>query len=174
MSKRYALPEFLAHTNIDEKTYVRWLRRKAQAHIKRDRNRGNLSAVGESYRRAIHDAVIQCEGRDYYTGETLDWSLISQYDNEASASGRRQYKAKFALLPTVDHVGDGTGAADFVICGWRTNDMKNDMSHTELAAACIRILHHLGFAIQAPRNPLDDQADDTIDLAISSWQKATQ
>ena len=47
--------------------------------------------------------------------ELLDWSLISHYDNAESKHGRREYKAKFALLPTIDHVGDGLGTADFKI-----------------------------------------------------------
>lgn len=172
MKKRYSIPPFLAG-EIDEETYIRWLRRKAQAHVKRDRSRENETASGEEYRLAIHEAVINSEGKDHYTGQILDWSLISQYDNEASAAGRREYKAKFALLPTVDHVGDGTGPANFVICGWRINDMKNDMSHEELAASCIRVLHQLGFAIQPPRESVGGEPDKTIDIALSSWRSAT-
>jgi hypothetical protein len=47
-----------------------------------------------------------------------------------------------ALLPTVDHVGDGLGAADFKICGWRTNDSKTDMTHQEFVAFCRRVVTH--------------------------------
>ena len=118
MPKKYILPPFLSDkTNQD--VYERWLRRKAQAHVRRDRKRGNNSAIGESYREAIHSAVIDSAGHDAYTGEVLDWSLISQYDNDESKENGRHYKRGFALLPTVDHVGDGMGAANFKICGWR-------------------------------------------------------
>jgi hypothetical protein len=77
-------------------------------------------------------------GTDEYTGEQLAWNLISTYNNDESKQGRRAYKARFALLPTVDHVGDGTGAADFKICGWRTNDAKGDLSLEEFVALCSR------------------------------------
>jgi hypothetical protein len=172
MAKKYSIPQFLAG-KIKEETYLRWLRRKAQAHLKRDRNRNNETATGEDYRHAIHEAVIQSDGKDHYTGQILDWSLISQYDNEASAAGRREYKAKFALLPTVDHIGDGTGAANFVICSWRINDMKNDMSHGELATSCILVLQQMGFSIQPPREPLDGAPDRTTSFAIEGWRAAT-
>lgn len=76
----------------------------------------------ESYKIAIHKAVVLSEGRDQYTGEMLHWRLLGQYRNAESKAGRRRYKAKFALLPTVDHVGDGLGLADFVICAWQTTD----------------------------------------------------
>ena len=36
------------------------------------------------------------------------------------------------LLPTVDHVDPESTEADFRICGWRTNDCKNDLTITEL------------------------------------------
>jgi len=57
-------------------------------------------------------------------------------------SGYRTYKAGFALLPTVDHVGDGLGEADFKICAWRTNDAKSDLTHDEFVALCRRVVKH--------------------------------
>jgi hypothetical protein len=126
MPAKYAMPAFLADS-IDQAGYQHWLFRKAQAHVARDRKRGNLMAIGEAYRMAIHAAVIASGGRDAYTGEVLDWKLLGRYDNDASAEGRRTYKHGFAMLPTVDHVGDGLGPADFKICGWRVNDAKHDL-----------------------------------------------
>ena len=142
-STKYALPEFL-NGRCAEGAYIRWLDRKAVAHVKRDRQRGNGTATRESYMQAIHRAVIAGEGRDVYTGEPLEWELISTYDNDQSKDGRREYKRQFALLPTVDHVGDGTGPADFVICGWRTNDCKNDLSREELVEFCRAVLARCG------------------------------
>lgn len=123
MSTKYPLPPFLSGVVSQEK-YIRWLGRKAAAHIKRDKKRGNATAINEAYKVAIHRAVMESGGRDKYTGEELKWELISRYDNTESKKNRRHYKASFALLPTVDHVGDGLGAVDFKICGWRTNDAK--------------------------------------------------
>lgn len=141
MPKKYPLPSFLSG-QLPQEVYERWLRRKAQAHVKRDRRRGNKTAIGEAYRVAIHAAVIESGGRDAYTGEKLDWSLLSQYDNDASQKQGRHYKHGFALLPTLDHVGDGMGAADFRICGWRTNDAKHDLEIPAFLALCQAVLEH--------------------------------
>lgn len=137
---RYALPQFLMGV-ITSAAYARWLQRKAQAHVVRDRKvRGNKIAKVSEYKRAIHDAVCASGGLDAYTGEPLAWRLMSQYNNEKSRKGRREYKAGFALLPTVDHVGDGTGPADFKICAWRTNDAKTDMKYEDFLALCHRVV----------------------------------
>jgi hypothetical protein len=127
---------------VSKERYLRWLVRKSRAHVRRDKRRGNTSANNVGYKEAIHRAVLESDSRDYYTGEPLDWSLISQYDNVESKEMRRQYKAKFALLPTIDHVGDGLGAADFKICSWRTNDAKHDLTHDEFVELCRRVVAH--------------------------------
>lgn len=149
-SKKYVLPTFLAG-KVSQEVYERWLRRKAQAHVRRDRQRGNNDAIGEKYRDAIHQAVIQSGGRDCYTGEDLDWTLLSQYDNDQSKEHGRRYKHQFALLPTVDHVGDGTGEADFQICSWRTNDAKHDLSMSEFLEVCRAVLEHHDYVVSKPR-----------------------
>jgi hypothetical protein len=144
--KKYALPAFLAGI-IDQAVYQRWLERKAKAHVGRDRARGNPTAIGEAYRLAIHAAVIASDGKDAYTGEPLDWSLLSCYDNAESKEGGRAYKHGFACLPTVDHVGDGLGPADFRICGWRVNDAKHDLDMPAFLDVCKAVLEHHGFAV---------------------------
>lgn len=144
MPRKYELPSFLINT-VTQERYERWLHRKAVAHVKRDRKRGNETATNEEYKIAIHGVVLSSNGKDCYTGEELDWSLISTYNNEDSKAGRRKYKAKFALLPSVDHVDDGMGAADFLICAWRTNDAKNDMTLDEFVELCERVVKHSKF-----------------------------
>lgn len=147
--KKYALPAFLAGV-VEQAVYQRWLVHKARAHVRRDRKRGNLAAIGEAYRTAIHMAVSASNGNDAYTGEALDWSLLSRYDNAESAQGKRTYKHGFARLPTVDHVGDGLGPADFKICGWRINDAKHDLDMPAFLAVCRAVLEHHGFVVSAP------------------------
>jgi hypothetical protein len=147
LPKKYELPKFLVGT-LSQKAYERWLRRKAQAHVRRDRRRGNELALGEEYRDLIHSAVIQSEGRDAYTGEALDWTLISKYDNEESKSGGRSYKHVFALLPTVDHAAPGKKPEAFRICAWRTNDAKHDLDMPEFLALCRAVLGHNGFIVE--------------------------
>jgi hypothetical protein len=140
VTRKYQLPDEMSKL-VGQEAYERWLARKAAAHVKRDRKRGNPAAMIEHYKIAIHNAVKLTGGADAYTGESLRWDLISQYDNEASKIGRRQYKSTLALLPTVDHVGDGLGPADFMICAWRTNAAKNDLSHAEFVELCQRVVN---------------------------------
>lgn len=111
------------------------------------------------YRIAIHAAVGASSGCDAYSGEPLDWTLLGTYDNADSAEGGRTYKHDFALLPTVDHVGDGLGPADFKICGWRVNDAKHDLDVPAFLAVCRAVLEHHGFTVVAPTvNPLGSEA----------------
>src|SRR4030042_5548578 len=137
--KKYQLPTFLEGV-ITQAHYQRWLHRKAMAHVKRDRKRGNEDATNEQYKLAIHRAVEESQGKDAYTDEPLDWTLLSKYDNDESRTEKAEYKKRFALLPSVDHVGNQTGRTEFRICGWRTNDAKNDLSYQEFAVLCRKVI----------------------------------
>ncbi|SFV88665.1 Protein export cytoplasm protein SecA ATPase RNA helicase (TC 3.A.5.1.1) [hydrothermal vent metagenome] len=139
--RKYPLPAFLEGLH-SQANYEKWLTNKAQTRLKRARDRGNTQANNEEYRIEIHRAVLECGGADAYTGELLDWRLLGRYNNVESKKGGRVYKKKFALLPTVDHVGDGMGKADFKICSWRTNDAKNDLSFSEFVVLCRQIISH--------------------------------
>ncbi len=125
-------------TTQDE--YNRWLHRRAAGHVRRDRKRGKKSATTSNYKMAIHQAVCDSAGKDAYTGELLDWKLLNQYNNKKSHKGKSNYKAKFSLLPTPDHVGNGSGPAKFKICAWRTNDAKNDLSLEDFVALCKKVV----------------------------------
>jgi hypothetical protein len=138
---KYARPTFLVG-RCTAGVYRRWLARRAAAHRKRDRVRGNLSATISAYKEAIHAAVLRGGERDAYTGERLRWDLISTYDNQASEREGRDYKKSFALLPSVDHVGDGLGAPKFRMCAWRTNDAKGDLSYFKFIGLCRKVLAH--------------------------------
>ena len=139
--RKYELPEFLAAL-VTQSDYEKWLSRRAAAHVWRDRKRGNIAAAVEAYKAAIHRAVMLSAGRDAYTGEALAWEKIGKYSNAESKAHGRHYKATLALLPSVDHVGDGLGEADFKICAWRTNDAKNDLSREEFVDLCRRVVAH--------------------------------
>jgi hypothetical protein len=147
MPRKHSMPKFLEGV-VTPEAYERWLGRKARAHVKRDRDRGHVTATCALYKEAIHAAVILSEGRDIYTGERLDWTLLSKYNNEESKAGRHGYKSGFALLPTVDHVSAGGTEASFRICGWRTNDAKNDLPLESFIELCQRVLIHAGYSVQ--------------------------
>ena len=103
-------------------------------------------ALGQ-HRDAIHAAVSMSDGLDCYTGEKLDWSLISKCKNEDSKAGRHAYKAGFAMLPTMDHVDSAVTKATFNICGWRTNDAKHDLSVDSFVDLCRSVLIHQGYQV---------------------------
>lgn len=141
MSKKYPLPPFLSGVVTQEK-YTRWLSAKATAHVKRDK-RHRPEITTEMYKVLIHQAVIRSDGTDAYTGEALDWSLLSTWNNDNAKEHGSRYKSEFALLPSVDHVSDRRGPTDFTICSWRTNDAKNDLSVEEFVQLCERVVKHL-------------------------------
>jgi hypothetical protein len=114
---------------------------KAVAHVRRDRKRLK-SCTAKEYKNAIHAAVAAGGDLDYYTGEELDWSLVSTFDNAVATEGMTTYKKAFALLPTLHHAGDEHGRLKFVICSWRVNDMKSDMNEAEFYELCHRVLRH--------------------------------
>jgi hypothetical protein len=141
MARKHTMPAFLEGV-VTPEAYERWLSRKALAHVKRDRGRGhsNETATRALYKEAIYAAVVLSGGRDAYTGEQLDWHLISTYDNDESKLGRHLYKARFVKLPSVDHVDAGATEASFRICAWRTNDAKNDLSIADFVELCRRVV----------------------------------
>ncbi len=150
--RKYQHPKFLSDSHITHKDkeliqadYEKWLQRRAQSHAKQDKKilqdqeKNTKTVVVKEYKAKIHQAVCKCQGKDAYTGEVLDWYLLSKWNNEDAKKFKRNYKKKFALLPTVDHV-DELGVANFKICAWRTNDAKNDLSLNELIDFCKKII----------------------------------
>ncbi len=149
---KYKIPGFLSEmpeNTIDQKIYEKWLRRKANALFLRDRKKKLESAVTRAeYLKNIHEAVLQSQGKDAYTGEELDWHLISTYDNEKSKNEGIHYKARLGLLPTIDHVSRQEQKMDFKICAWRTNDAKNDLPMDAFLELCEKVLVHAGYTVE--------------------------
>jgi hypothetical protein len=141
MSKKYPLPLFLIGV-VPQERYIRWLGAKATAHVKRDKKH-HPEITNEAYKVRIHEAVVQSGGKDAYTGEALDWSLLSTWDNGKAKEHGSQYKSKFALLPSVDHVSERRKPSDFKICSWRTNDAKNDLSVEAFVQLCEKVIQHM-------------------------------
>src|SRR5437868_2815998 len=86
----YAVPDAIK-SHCDQLRYSRWLHRKAMAHVKRDRKRHRVCTVAQ-YKTEIHAAICESQGKDFYTGELLDWTLLSKWDNESAKNGREKYK----------------------------------------------------------------------------------
>jgi len=145
MPAKYILPDCLRDQRVDEAAFVRWLHRKAQAHVRRDKKRQIAGVSVAGFKEAIYRAVVEAGGCDYYTGQPLDWHRISQWDNAEAAAKRGEYKKTFWNLPTVDHDFSDNGSAVFRLCSWRVNDAKNDQTIEEFLelAKAIRIHREL-------------------------------
>jgi hypothetical protein len=128
------LPESVA------RTYPGWVQRKAVTLCKRDQKRGGSGNV-QDYRLAIHNAVVASAGLDHWTGEPLDWHLIGSYDPKQADAAGAEHKRRFALLPTPSQP-TGSPEPAFVICAWRTNDARHDMTPEELLEFCCRVVAH--------------------------------
>jgi len=131
-------PDWMPHAS--KQTYPGWVQRKAVTLSKRDQKRGGSGNV-QQYRLAIHQAVVASQGRDHWTGERLDWDLIGTYDTREAGGDQGEHKRQYAMLPTIDHHSNQP-ESDFVICAWRTNDAKHDMSPHELLEFCKAVLNH--------------------------------
>jgi hypothetical protein len=136
----YVVPDPIKN-QCDQAKYSRWLSRKAAAHVRRDRKRERDCTIVQ-YKKEIHSAVCESGGKDFYTGEALNWSLVSTYNNESSESGRTKYKKTLALLPTIDHTVDASGRPKFVICSWYVNDAKGDLPIEDFYQLCQRVLDY--------------------------------
>jgi hypothetical protein len=141
---KYVVPDTIK-TQCSRAKYSRWLQRKTAAHVKRDREKATRNRrypTNTLYAQMIHSAVLDSKGRDFYTGEPLDWSLISKWDNASANRGKGQHKKAFALLPTVDHTEDEQGTLIFVICAYYVNDAKSNLTLKEFYQLCERVLEH--------------------------------
>lgn len=138
----YSLPGFLVG-EVSVLEYKHWLKQKARSLRKRDEARfPDFKVSNEDYKRKIHEAVVKSGGKDQYTGEALNWKLLSKWDNDKSLEHKGIYKKEFALLPSVDHDLNEDGSISFHICAWRTNDCKNDLSYSELIEFCRKVISH--------------------------------
>ena len=144
MAIKYELPQFLKVTNLKREKYARWLHRKARSHARRDSRRRQKKISASEYKQAIHRAVLDSKGQDFYTGEPLEWSLIGEYDNDKAEQQGLKYRRDLALLPTVDHEDPGAEEPVFRICGMQTNDCKSSLTVGELKDWCKKFLKAQG------------------------------
>jgi hypothetical protein len=158
MPHKHTLPSFLTG-KVQPQLYERWLQRKASAHVRRDRKRASPKAMVAQYKEAIHAAVLNSGGLDEYTGEHLNWPLIGTYNNDESKLHRHVYKARFALLPTVDHCGPGGTEASFRICGWAVNDAKSDLLLRDFLKLCEKVIAYSKKKRRSPNKSLERTRD---------------
>ncbi|MDE2711476.1 MAG: hypothetical protein OXI65_06940 [Acidobacteriota bacterium] len=144
MAITYELPPFLKGTKVKRQKYARWLHRRAQSHARRDSRRRKKNVPPSEYKQAIHRAVLDSKGHDFYTGELLEWCLIGKYDNDKAEREGLEYRRDLALLPTVDHENPEAQDPVFRICGMQTNDCKSNLTVGELKDWCKKFLKAQG------------------------------
>jgi hypothetical protein len=130
----YPLPEFLLG-RCTPHVYHKWLLNKADTLLKSDKKKKRpyaLVATKAVYKKEIHEAVKRSLPYDPYTGENLEWELISQWDT--SHEQPEGYRKKFALMPTIDHINPAEFR--FGICSWKSNVAKSDMTPDEFIRLC--------------------------------------
>jgi len=140
----YPLPFYLKGI-CTPAVYSKWLDNKADTLLKRDKKRRKpyaANATDSLYKQKIHQAVIEGGQFDPFTGDALQWELISLWDT--SHDQNENYKKRFALMPTVDHIDPDL--LEFEICSWMTNDCKSDLNPAEFVALCKRIAKYRGTA----------------------------
>ena len=77
-------------------------------------------------------------------------------------------------MPTVDHVGDGLGEAEFKICAWRTNDAKSDLSYPEFIELCCKVAEHARRT--SPMRSVTEIVNESFNYPLREnvpWQKMT-
>ena len=121
-----------------DEDYSDLIRKKAVAVTRRDKRRGGKYTVKQAIE-AINQAFHRCNGFDPYDGSKLDPKLLGTYNNEEAKAQGADYKKRFAMLPTVDHV-KAEPVPDFEIVSWQTNDAKGDMPSKEFIAYCRRVV----------------------------------
>lgn len=144
--RKYQMPSFLNRFKpVNQQVYERWLSRKARTHFNRDKRRSRLIyPTCQEYKRAIHKAVYDSNGRDAYAGKEMRWDLISTFNDTAAQLANREYVAGFADLPSVDHDTDAKGQSSFKICAWKVNNAKNDLTLDEFYKLCKDIIRFYG------------------------------
>jgi len=138
---KYHLPEFL-QGRITEPMYDKWLNAKANTLRQRDLKNKRAFAVANSkamYKEKIHAAVVANGQYDPYTKDALQWELISTWDAKKAKNGLDNYRDKFLLMPTVDHVDPEGQTLEFEIVSWLINDCKSGLNPTQFVDLCKKI-----------------------------------
>jgi hypothetical protein len=139
----YLLPPFLKGI-CTEDVYRKWLDKRAEQLYVRDRDERRPYALKGSkslYKKAIHAAVYASGLPDPYTGERMKWELIGTWDWTKKVTD--EIKAKYRLLPTVDHVDPYGNVLKFEICSWRINNCKVGLTPEEFVEVCRKVVERM-------------------------------
>ena len=95
----YPAPDFVRALNVPCARYAEWLEKQAQSCRQRDA-RPQKPGI-DAYRERIHKAVLCSEGRDFYTGELLEWNRLNH--DLPLTGGRRRHLQRGPLYRHEQH-----------------------------------------------------------------------
>jgi hypothetical protein len=138
----YSLPPFLENI-ITSRDYNIIVYRRASETQERDRRRRIPIALAthvRAYSDSMNSAVLKNGRTDPYTGDTLDWSLVRQWNNDAEKNQGMDFKKRFALMPTFSHVNLYGGVIAFEVCSWKITTCKSSLTGPQFIELCEKVV----------------------------------
>jgi hypothetical protein len=137
----YSLPPFLEGV-ISVTDYRHWLENRGtvlrQTDIKLKRPYAKLNST-MAYKQKIHQAVLDGGQFDPYTGEKINWGLISR---EKTLNNVNFIDSGYAMHPAVDHINPEEFG--FEICTWISNESKTCMTSDQFVDFCRKVTRFRG------------------------------
>ncbi len=144
MTFQYPLPPFLKGV-VSQRGYCMWLMNKGENLRRRDikLNRPYSKVNSETvYNQKVHQAVLDGGEFDPFTGEKLNWGLVSKERNMETESYTNDYLNTYALYPVVDHTNPEE--FEFEICSLISNECKSSLTPDEFVDFCQRVVDFRG------------------------------
>ena len=92
-----------------------------------------------AYKQKIHQAVLDGGEFDPYTGEKINWGLISK---EKTLKKGNFIDSGYAMRPAVDHINPEEFG--FEICTWISNESKSCMTSDQFVDFCRKVVSFRG------------------------------
>jgi hypothetical protein len=132
----YPLPPFLQGV-VSLKDYREWLDMKGHnlrlRDLKLKRPYAKVNPI-LAYKQKIHQAVLDGGQFDPYTGEKINWGLISR---EKTLNNVNFIDSGYAMHPAVDHINPEEFG--FEICTWISNESKTCMTSDQFVDFCRKV-----------------------------------
>jgi hypothetical protein len=127
---------------LTEKQFNKWFREKINDELHKDRKRGRKCAKNATYalyKQKLFDALCAGGTKDPFTGETMQWELVLEWNPE-KAAGIPGYFRQFYLMPTIDHIDPDADAPAFEVCSWKINMCKSCQTPDQFIAMCSKVV----------------------------------
>jgi hypothetical protein len=129
---------------LTEKQFNKWFREKINDELHKDRKLGRKCAKNATYalyRQKLYDALCAAGIKDPFTGETMQWELVLEWNPE-KAAGAPGYFRQFYLVPTIDHIDPDADAPAFEVCSWKINMCKSCQTPDQFIGMCSKVVSH--------------------------------